>query len=159
LQFWHNAENLITPSLKGLPHMTALDACEPQIIRALEKAGWQIVDKPYSILVERNRSVHADFSAQRTTDKGTEMILIIEVKCFTNPRADLQELYTAIGQYQYYRSRLHRSQDNYPLFLAIPAEAYGRFSAKPSFLDALMDSEVQLLIVDTVAEVILQWYI
>lgn len=139
--------------------MTALDSCEPQIIRALEKDGWRIVDKPYSILVERNRSVHADFSAQRETTMGHETILVVEVKCFANPKVDLTELYTAIGQYQYYRARLRRSDFNSPLFLAIPSDAYARFLTKPSFLDALNDTGVQLLVVDIVAEVVLQWII
>ncbi|NJL43347.1 MAG: hypothetical protein HC935_08680, partial [Pseudanabaena sp. SU_2_4] len=37
-------------------------------------------------------------------------IIIVEVKCFTNPKVDLPELYTAIGQYEIYRSALSKNQ-------------------------------------------------
>jgi hypothetical protein len=47
--------------------MTALDSCEPQIIRALEKARWQILDKPYPIPAEEN-PVIADFRSQVVLD-------------------------------------------------------------------------------------------
>lgn len=44
--------------------MAALDACEPQMVRALEKDGWKIARKPYTIKTKL-RSVFADFSLRR----------------------------------------------------------------------------------------------
>lgn len=85
--------------------MSALDACEPQIIRALEKDGWQIVAKPYQIKIDR-RIVFADFSARHVNGDSEHFIVVMEVKCFTNPKTDLTELYTAIGQYQLYLTAL-----------------------------------------------------
>ncbi|MBZ0315183.1 MAG: hypothetical protein K8L91_02100 [Anaerolineae bacterium] len=136
--------------------MTALDTCEPQIIRALEKDGWRIVVKPYSIYVDE-RSVLADFGAQYVTDTEVRTIVVVEVKCFSNAKADLTNLYTAVGQYQYYRVNLKRDKPDVLLFLAIPDEAYQRFLLQPSFLDTFAETGVKLLIVDTEDEEIVQW--
>lgn len=134
--------------------MTALDSCEPQIIRALEKKGWRIFLKPHSIATDE-RPVFADFSVQH--DAEGKIIVVIEVKCFANPKADLTELYMAIGQYQYYRVNMKRQRKSYPLYLAIPEEAYQRFLGKPSFIDTLTETQVKLVVIDTVKEVVLQW--
>ncbi|KAB2854448.1 MAG: hypothetical protein F9K46_16935, partial [Anaerolineae bacterium] len=136
--------------------MTALDSCEPQIIRALEKDGWRIVVKPYSIYVDE-RSVLADFGAQYVSPTEVRTIVVVEVKCFSNPKADLANLYTAIGQYQYYRVNLKRDKPDVTLFLAIPDEAYQRFLLQRSFLDTFAETGVKLLIVDTEEEEIVQW--
>ena len=58
--------------------MPALDVCEPQMIRALEKAGWQIIGKTLPIYLEYKRVVYADLSLQR----AQQQIIVVEVKCF-----------------------------------------------------------------------------
>lgn len=136
--------------------MTALDSCEPQIIRALEKAGWRILVKPYPIMTD-TRSVLADFSASHLSVGQTKNIVVMEVKCFLNPKSDLTELYSALGQYQYYRVNLRRHGIALPLYLAIPDEAYQRFLEKPSFIDTFNETQVKLLIVNVANEEITQW--
>jgi predicted metalloprotease with PDZ domain len=137
--------------------MSALDACEPQIIHALEKDGWQIVEKPHQIKVDR-RIVFADFSARHTNEDGDHYIIVMEVKCFANPKTDLTELYTAIGQYQLYRTALLKNDENYPLYLAIPHNAYERFVDNPTLLATFQVTEVKLVVVDIVQEVVVQWH-
>ncbi|MBZ0315401.1 MAG: hypothetical protein K8L91_03210 [Anaerolineae bacterium] len=136
--------------------MTAIDSCEPQIIRALEKDGWQIVDKPFPIFADK-RPVLADFSAHRSSEHGDEFIVVIEVKCFTDPRADLSEFYSAIGQYWYYKVMMTRDNVAFRLYLALPLDAYTRFQLKPSFLQTFEAAQVKLVVVDIGAEVIEQW--
>lgn len=136
--------------------MTALDSCEPQIIHALEKDGWQIINKPYTIPTEQY-PVYADFRSRRVEGGSEQTIVVIEVKCFTDPKADLTELYTAVGQYHYYRVSLSHAGLAQPLYLALPQTAYQRFLTKPSFIDTLITTGVKLLVVDTLKEEIFQW--
>lgn len=136
--------------------MTALDACEPPIIRALQKDGWQIVSKPHMIrLVGRN--VFADMRLQRTTNGSSEMIIVVEVKCFTNPSVDFDEFYGAVGQYQFYRNALLLNQMPFPLYLALPADAYTRLILQPAITTTLKQAGVQLIVVDTDKEEIVSW--
>lgn len=112
--------------------MTEIDACEPQIIRALEKAGWQIVEKPHHIVFDE-RMVFADFSARHINEDHENFIVVIEVKCFTNPKQE------------------------YPLYIALPNAAYLRFIAEITLLRAFQITQIKLVIVDIEREEVLQW--
>ncbi|MBC8171108.1 MAG: hypothetical protein H7X77_05535 [Anaerolineae bacterium] len=136
--------------------MTALDVCEPQVIRALEKDGWQILRKPLPIRVP-GRTVFADFSIRRIFDGQEEQIVVVEVKCFTNPDHDLQEFYAAIGQYQFYQGALQLIGVNVPVYLALPAEVYERFVNDPTIMIVLKNALINLLVVDIVKEELVQW--
>jgi Holliday junction resolvase-like predicted endonuclease len=35
--------------------MPAIDACEPQVIRALEKAGWEVLERQFTIRLPDDR--------------------------------------------------------------------------------------------------------
>ena len=80
--------------------MPAQDACEPQIIRALEKAGWQMIARTVPIYLEHKRVVYADLSLQRER----QQIIVVEVKCFSEKRPLLDQFYHAVGQYLFYRN-------------------------------------------------------
>jgi len=97
------------------------------MIRAFEKVGWRVHEKPYLIRTAK-RNLYADFGLQRANEDNLEQIIIMEVKCFTDPQTDLQELYTAIGQYQLYQNALTEHRIAYPLYLAIPQTAYERLT-------------------------------
>jgi hypothetical protein len=99
--------------------MPAIDRCHDQIVHALEKAGWTVSDLPYAIRVPGKRyPLLADLQAQR----GEDEIIIVEVKCLQS--SPLEELYTAIGQYLVYQSALRRLSINYPVYLAVPMQAF-----------------------------------
>ncbi|MBZ0319854.1 MAG: hypothetical protein K8L91_25815 [Anaerolineae bacterium] len=136
--------------------MTALDSCEPQIIRALEKDGWAVLRKPHTIKTNR-RSVFADFSLQRGVNGRMETIIVVEVKCFANEDDDLDELYRAVGQYQYYRLALNRTEQAYPLYLALPNVAYYRLVTDTTVQEILRTNAVKLIVVDLVEEVVVLW--
>lgn len=136
--------------------MPAIDTCEPPILRALQKDGWHIHRKPYTIHAA-GRTILADFSLQRITEDQIEEIVVLEVKCFTDPADDLQELYTAIGQYQVYRYALYIYDEPLPLYLAVPSKAYTRLTRNQALLAALQNTPVKMVIIDIEAEEVVQW--
>jgi hypothetical protein len=85
--------------------LTALDACEEPMIRALHKDGWQVLNKPHMIRLA-GRQVFADMRLQRIANGTAETIIIVEVKCFYNLSVDFDECCGAIGQYLFYRNAL-----------------------------------------------------
>lgn len=137
--------------------MPALDQCHPQVVRALQKAGWHVHPRPYVLRISRRHHVHIDIQAQKENDKASQKALLVcEVKCFSDERADTSDLYTAFGQYVVYRSLLSARQITWPIYLAIPQQAYdGVF--KRMGLEAVRDNQINLVIVDLQAEVIQDW--
>jgi hypothetical protein len=136
--------------------MSALDACEPQVIRALEKDGWQIVKKPYRIISPAH-TVLADVMFQGIIDNEVRQVVILEVKCFTDPQNDLNEIYTAVGQYLYYRSALTLQPPTFPLYLALPLIAYERLLLDPVVQLTFQAIQMKLVVVDVEIEEIVQW--
>lgn len=137
--------------------MAALDICEPQMLRAFAKDGWRVEDKPYSIRTSLTRTVFADFSLYRIIDNKIEFIIVVEVKCFSNPTNDLHEFYTAVGQYQLYANALMLEEKDHPLFLAMPNNAYERLVDDPAIQNTLSKIMVKLVLVDLEKEEITQW--
>lgn len=135
----------------------ATDACEPQIIRALEKDGWAIRNRPYSIRIRTGESVLADFAVQRQIGTLVQQVIIFEVKCFANPNADLHEFYATLGQYLYYRTALELAKVYEPIYLAIPQQAYQRLMIRQVASAVLRDFGVKLIVVDVETEEITQW--
>jgi hypothetical protein len=134
----------------------ALDNCEPQIIRALDKDGWLVIDHPLTIRNALGRNhVYADLRL-RQTNTG-QQIIVVEVKCFPDARSVLEEFYHAIGQYQVYRNALELNQMDVPLYLAVPLPVYADFFQRTLIQKTLGEVKVKLLVVDLENEVIVQW--
>src|SRR5712691_8924559 len=94
--------------------MPAQDTCQPKIIRALEKDGWAVTDKPPGLYAASKMPAFIDLKASKTNTA-----IYVEVKCF--PRANrTQELHIAFGQYLIYREVLARLLPNTSLYLAVP---------------------------------------
>jgi hypothetical protein len=70
--------------------VSASDACEPEVLRALQKDGWTILSKPFAIRTN-DHTVYADCILERKRNGQNEQAIILEVKCFTNPQTDLEE--------------------------------------------------------------------
>jgi len=136
--------------------MSALDSCEPEVIRALEKDGWGIDQKPFVIRTDLH-NVLADFSLRRNVDIPTEHIIILEVKCFSNPDNDLQEFYTAMGQYQFYRYALLLEGVRWSIYLAVPHVAYQRLVEDDAMVATFEQLSVNLVTIDLEREVVIQW--
>lgn len=137
--------------------MPQLDHCHDQVVRALQKVGWDVGENPYILPVEgRRRPLQIDIYAHRTMNSHPEMIIIVEVKCFGDERSELNDLYTAIGQYIVYRNLLRQRNITDDLYLAIPLHAYEgvfRQVATP-----IMDEiQLKMIVVNLDKEEIEQW--
>jgi hypothetical protein len=60
--------------------MPAVDPCEPQIIRALAKAGWKVVARQILLRTAANEGVVVDLRFRHMSDQ--RRIMLVEVKCF-----------------------------------------------------------------------------
>ncbi|MCU0482289.1 MAG: hypothetical protein MUE54_13935 [Anaerolineae bacterium] len=135
--------------------MPAVDTCQPQVIRALEKEGWRIL-LGETRFRKYKRSIMIDIRAVHGANGSSKQILLAEVKCFGNSSEYTRDLYTAIGQYIVYRAMLNELNDATPLYLAIPVVAYDElFDA--IIQRAVNDAKIKLIVVDIVQEVIVTW--
>jgi hypothetical protein len=132
--------------------MPQLDSCHPQVVHALEKAGLDVSDNPYSLDTTLN-VLFVDIEAWRADGNP---IIVVEVKCFREGTSDMTSLYNAIGQYLVYRNLLSRLRKNRVLYMALPASIYqGMFQ----FFGMPLVNELQinLIVVDLDKEEIEQW--
>jgi hypothetical protein len=136
--------------------MPAIDVCEPQVIRALEKDGWHIIKKPVTIYLT-TRIIFADIKLRQNGNSEYQHIIVLEVKCFTHPENDLNELYTALGQYLLYRSAIRLNGENAPIYLVLPSEAYQRLFQEEAIVTTFHDLDVKLVIIDLAEERVIEW--
>lgn len=134
--------------------MPAIDTCQPQVVRALEKDRWQIQGMNIHLRYKR-RYVFVDIQAVHIANGLSRQILLAEVKCFANPLEATQDIYVAIGQYALYLAMLEERGDTHSLYLAIPAHAYDLFDTVVQ--RAISYVKMKLIIVDIDREVILEW--
>ncbi|MCU0481845.1 MAG: hypothetical protein MUE54_11655 [Anaerolineae bacterium] len=135
--------------------MPAVDTCQPQVIRALEKDGWRI-NYTHVRLVEGNRLIMLDIQASYSANGGSRQILLAEIKCFANSTEYSRDLYVAIGQYLIYQEVLNGLNDSTPLYLAIPIHAY-RVVFDEVALRVINRVKMKMIVVDIEQEVIVEW--
>jgi hypothetical protein len=136
--------------------MPATDNCEPQIIRALEKASWDVVDKPYTIFLPQEKGfVLADLRLQHRVTK--QRMIVVEVKCFNSGQPVVDEFYRAVGQYWMYRSGIRLKQIDYPVYLAVPSHIYATFFQRAVIQNIIHESGIKILVVNLEKEEIMQW--
>lgn len=133
--------------------MPALDSCHPQIIRALQKSGWDVAITPYIIPVDVNHRLYIDIEAHHV-ELG--QVVVIEAKCFQDSNAHTTDLYTGLGQYLIYRSLLAKQGAIHKLYLAIPLHAWNGIVNRIG-IDAIHENAIKLLIIDIHHEVIVSW--
>lgn len=132
--------------------MPALDHCEPEIIRAFNKAGWEVDKKPYEVRVT-NRTLFIDFSLKRQSDE----FVIIEAKCFSYPDKYLRDFYGAIGQYQFYKFILEEDEDYTPLYLVIPDHAYLELQRHYHIRSLLVRARIKSVRIDLIQKELVEW--
>jgi hypothetical protein len=136
--------------------LSAIDSCEPQVLSALQKAGWSIVHKPFVIRTNEH-TVYADCMVERKENGQREQAIILEVKCFSNPQTDLSEFYTAVGQYQFYRAAVAANESNTPVYLAVPDIAYFRLVKDNAVKIAIEQVSMKMVVIDIVKEEVVRW--
>lgn len=132
--------------------MPRLDDCHDQVVNALEKAGWDVSPTPY-LLRMGNRRLYIDLYAE--SHRPDRRIIIVEVKCFANPNEEMNDLYTAVGQYLVYRGLLDQVGVTDPLYLAIPIDAYELFVQLA--IPVVSTFRIKMVLVDLAREVIERW--
>lgn len=134
--------------------MPATDSCEPQVIRALQKEGWKVLEQHYHIYLGINKgSVYADLLIQ----KAEKQLLVVEIKCFADQRSLMDELYHGIGQYLIYRTALELKRLAEPVYLALPTHAYARLVKHDAIRLTLEGAKINLIIIDMDQQEIEQW--
>jgi XisH protein len=63
----------------------------------LQKDGWDVNEMPFTVAVVDRRPLYIDLYAERRMENELRAMVVIEIKCFFDPRSELNELYTAIG--------------------------------------------------------------
>ena len=137
--------------------MPAIDRCEEQVVRALEKSGWLITHQPFAIRINKSRAgyVYADLRLRQKTNN--QMIIVVEVKCFDSTRTQLDEFYQAVGQYVSYRNALTINDIHLPVYLSVPLSVYTTFFQIPLIVTVINDVGIKLVVVDLEKEEIIQW--
>jgi hypothetical protein len=136
--------------------MPAIDQCEPEIIEALEKAGYLVTTRPYPIRTGyKMEYVFADLRLKHAA--SNREIIVVEVKCFASGRLRWSEFYGAVGQYIVYRNGLQLRRKKASVYIAVPSHIYNTFFQRILVQAALRDAKVQLIVVNVDTREIEQW--
>ena len=135
--------------------MPAIDSCQPQVIRALEKDGWN-VETNSGRFRKDNRAIVIDIRANYGSNGQSRQILLVEVKCFADSSEYTRDLYVAIGQYVVYQAMLNELKNSTSLYLAIPLRAYDDLF-DGVIQRAINDVKIKIIVVDIEREEIVQW--
>jgi XisH protein len=135
--------------------MSARDSFHEAVKQALSKDGWLNIS-PITLRYGTTK-LEVDLSAERffAAQKG-QIQIAVEVKSFASASV-VYEFHQAIGQYLNYRMALRRLQPTRIPYLALPLEVYERAFSTDFFQDSLAEHRVNLLLVETTSEEIIQW--
>ena len=135
--------------------MPAFDHCHEQVVRALQKDGWTVVQSPASLFTIF-RHAFVDLEMSRGMNGRQETGLFVEVKCFPDPDNTTRDLYTSIGQYLVYRAMLIELEETSPLYLAVPLKIFETIFDS-SVVRVIQESQIRIVVVDLVTETIDKW--
>jgi hypothetical protein len=137
--------------------MPASDQCEPQVIRALQKSGWEVTHQPFALRIDRGRTAYVYADLRLSQIQNQQSLIVVEVNCFGGARTILDELYHAIGQYLVYRQALLMNNIQTPVYLSVPETIYSS-TFQSLLIDAvLQDIQIKLIVVDLVNEEVVLW--
>lgn len=135
--------------------MPAFDQCHEQVVRALQKEGWNVEAEQVTLSLGKRR-IFVDLRAVRGVNGNRQQMMLIEVKCFPSSTTVNEELYHAIGQYLVYRAMLTERRLETPLYLSIPEPIFNSAFDLP-MKRVVEDSQIKLVIVNLEAERVVQW--
>jgi hypothetical protein len=134
----------------------AVDNCEPIVVAALRKDGWLVSNQPFFIGVGK-AALYAHIRVYKNDNGVPKEIIVVEVKCFANRHAYLDDLYGAVGQYLVYRKAMRFRQVFEPLYLALPTTAYTTLFQRNVVVATIREIQMKLLVVDFNKEEISSW--
>lgn len=135
--------------------MPALDHCHEQVVRALEKAGWQLFRSPANFFTP-SRTVYIDLEMTRQINGTRQQMMLVEVKCFPGNHGTTKELYSAIGQYLIYRAILNELELAYTLYLSVPLSIFEQVF-ESAVMQVVNESRINIVVIDLNNEEITQW--
>lgn len=135
--------------------MPAVDQCQEQIVRALQKEGWQVVKAPLRLQVDL-RVAYIDVEMSRDANGSRESMLLVEIKCFSGPDASTTELYEALGQYLVYRAMILEWGLPHSVYLAVPEGGFNDIF-DGSVMRVVNESRVRIVVVNLEAERVVKW--
>lgn len=136
--------------------MPKLDQCHDQIVHALQKDGWTVNDMPFTVAVVDRHPLYIDIYAEQHRQGEDRAVVVVEIKCFLDPRSELSELYTAIGQYLVYRSLLKTRGLPHDLYLAVPTFAYYGVIQQIAKI-VITESKIKMIVIDIEREEVELW--
>jgi hypothetical protein len=132
------------------------DANHDIVVRALKKAGWEILKEHQYIVVGESKGTKKRlFVDIKVRNISQAIIILIEVKDLSvSPVHELMEM---IGQYMVYTGALELLNDTTPLYIAIPEKAYKEIIQHPLTQKSLRDIVIPLLIYNPDKEELIEW--
>jgi XisH protein len=135
--------------------MSGRDTFHSAVKNALIKDDWMNV-APLTLRYDDTR-LEIDLGAEQFFSAQKDAIqIVVEVKSFITLSL-VYEFHQAIGQYIHYRMVLESLQPKRIPYLGLPIAIYDRFFQSRFFRDSLEKNQVNLLLVDTLSEEIIQW--
>ncbi|MBD2526787.1 XisH family protein [Nostoc sp. FACHB-133] len=136
--------------------MPAKDLYHDAVKNALIKDGWLIIADPYIIKYE-DAELYADLAAEKPIAAERQgQKIVVEIKSFVG-KSQMYDFHNALGQYIVYRNLIQVSEPEYNLYLAIDDIVYFNFFQRPSVQLITRQNNLQLIVVDTQQEQIVQW--
>ncbi|MBW4504908.1 MAG: XisH family protein [Scytonematopsis contorta HA4267-MV1] len=136
--------------------MPAKDLYHDAVKNALIKDGWLIIADPFIIKYE-DAELYADLAAEKPIAAERQgKKIVVEIKSFVG-KSQMYDFHNALGQYIVYRSLIQVSEPEYNLYLAIDDIVYLNFFQRPSVQLITRQNNLQLIVVDTQKEQIVQW--
>lgn len=139
--------------------MPQQDRIHAAVRQALVADGWTITAEQKKITIHKTASIYGivDLLAEQPiTAERTGRRIAVEVKGLLgdSPSRDVLE---AVGQYVAYRSWFARVEPAREIWLAVPAQRYRAVLTDVGAQTVIADTHIRLLIVDVLAERIVQW--
>jgi hypothetical protein len=136
--------------------VSAKDIFHEAVKQALQKEQWVITNDPLK-LEFGNVKFKIDIGAEKliAAQKNSEKIAV-EIKSFLNPSA-ITDFYSALGQFLSYRLALETLEPERILYVAVPLDTYRTFFQLEFTRIAVQRYQINLIVYDSVNEVIVQW--
>jgi hypothetical protein len=136
--------------------MPRKDSHHDIVVRALKKAGWEILEENHYLAVTEpkvsKKRLYIDIKAKNITQA---IIVLIEVKDLED--SPVHELMEMIGQFMVYTGALEMLNDPTPLYVAIPEKAYRGIIQHPLTKKSMRDLVIPLLIYNPDTEELIEW--
>jgi predicted nuclease of restriction endonuclease-like RecB superfamily len=95
-----------------------------QVKEMLQMEDWEILNDPFTVRIKKLK-----FAIDLEVRKGN-VTALVEIKSFLN-KGFLEDFYAARGKYQTYKDALRFTENNTPLFLALPYNTFEKHFTNP----------------------------